>query len=43
MVELDEELAAKSALSCIILAHKGHSDIGVRHVSARLPVHRTFI
>ena len=37
MVELDEELAAKLALSCSILAHEGHSDITMGHVSARLP------
>ena len=37
MVGLNKELAAKLALSCSILAHKGHSDITMGHVSARLP------
>lgn len=37
MVEVNQELAAKLALSCNILAHEGHSDIILGHVSVRLP------
>jgi len=37
MVEVNKELAVKLALSCNILAHEGHSDIIMGHVSARLP------
>ena len=37
MVEVNQELAAKLALSCNILGQEGQSDLTLCHVSARLP------
>ena len=41
MIEIDQEIAAKLALSCNILAREGQADMTLVHVSARLPGQET--